>query len=181
MKAWIQVFSGAKPRASAREVVDVRVDAAVRDEAEQVDVPATLEGAAQGRVLEERAVLDRAVHAHQVLVEDPARPDRQVADLGVPHLAGRQADRLAGGLQLRVRVLGPDPVEDRRVGQLDGVARAGRRTAPPVEDDERYEGRAALQIAANEATSSEAPPTSAPSTSGCASSSAALSGLTEPP
>ena len=84
------------------------------------------------------------VHAHQVLVEDAARPDRQVADLGVPHLAGRQADRLAGGLQLRVRVLGPEPVEDRRVGQLDGVAGAGRRAAPAVEDDERYEGTRGL-------------------------------------
>ena len=59
------VGEGVDPRFFRREaeqcaqVVDVRVDAAVRDEAEQVDVPATLEGAAQHRILEERAVLDR--------------------------------------------------------------------------------------------------------------------------
>ena len=122
------------------QVVDVRVDAAVGDEPEQVDAVAALERRAEERrVLEERAVLDRLVHAHQVLVEDPAGADRQVADLGVAHLAGRQADRLAGGVERRVRVLGPEPVEDGRVGELDGVARAGRRAAPAVEDDERYE------------------------------------------
>ena len=37
----------------------------------------------------------------------------------------------------RVRVLGPEAVEDRSVGELDGVAGAGRREAPAVEDHER--------------------------------------------
>ena len=73
----------------------MRVDAAVRDEPEQMDVLAALEGAAQRGVLEELAGLDRPVHAHEVLEEDAARADRQVADLGVAHLALRQADRLA--------------------------------------------------------------------------------------
>ena len=104
-----------------------------------------------------------------------------MADLGVAHLARRQADRLAGRLDRRVRVLGPQPVEDRRVRLLDRVPGTGRGEAPPVQDDERYERVAARQIAANDSTSSEAPPTSAPSTSGRPSSSAALSGLTEPP
>ena len=45
---------------------------------------------------------------------------------------------------MRVRVLGPEPVEDRRVGQVDGVARAGRRAAPPVEDDQRDYGARGL-------------------------------------
>jgi hypothetical protein len=162
-------------------MVDVRVDAAVGHEAEQVDVAPTLERAAEGRILEERSVGDRPVHAHQVLVEDPPRADRQVADLGVPHLTGRQPDRLAGGLQGRVRILGPETVEDGGVREVDRVAGAGRRAAPPVEDDQRYEGRAALQMCEKDSTSSEAPPTSAPSTSAWARSSAALSGLTEPP
>ena len=72
-----------------------------------------LERRAQDRVLEERAVVDRLVDPHQVLVEPPARADRQVADLAVPHLTGRQAGRLARGLERRVRVLAPQPVEDR--------------------------------------------------------------------
>ena len=167
------------------QVVDVRVDAAVRDEAEQVDVAAAraraLERPDERRVLEERAVADRLVHAHQVLEEDPPGADRQVPDLGVAHLPRRQPDRLAGGLQRRVRVLAPEPVEHRRRRQLDGVARPGRRAAPAVEDDERYEVDAARQIAAKESGSSEAPPTSAPSIAGCERSSAAFSGLTEPP
>ena len=63
-----------------------------------------------------------------------------------------------------MRELAPQPVEHRRLGQLDGVARPGRRAAPAVEDDERYERDAVRHMAANESTSSEAPPTSAPST-----------------
>ena len=43
--------------------------------------------------VEERAVLDGAGDADEVLVQDPPRPDRQVPDLRVPHLAVRQPDR----------------------------------------------------------------------------------------
>ena len=163
------------------QVLDVRVHAAVRDEAEQVHVAAPVERRLQRRVLEEGAVRDRAVDPLQVLVEHAARADRQVADLRVAHLAGRQADRLARGLDRRVRVLGPEPVEDRRLGELDRVPRARRRAAPAVEDDENYRLAAVRQIAVNDSTSSEAPPTSAPSTPSCESSSSAFSGLTEPP
>ena len=159
--------------------------AAVRDEPEQVHVPAALtralERADERRVLEEGAVANRDVHALEVLEEDPPGADREVADLGVAHLSLRQPDRLARGLQRRVRVLPPEPVEDGRLRQLDGVARPGRCAAPAVEDDERYEVDAARQIAAKESGSSEAPPTRAPSTDVCDISSAAFSGLTEPP
>ena len=109
------------------EVVDVRVDASVGDEAEQVDVPAALERPAQGRALEERAVLDRLVHAHQVLEEDPAGADRQMADLGVAHLAGREADRLARRLQRRMRV--PRPRAGRRPACRPGRRRCRGRAA----------------------------------------------------
>ena len=169
------------------QVVDVRMDAAVGDEAEQVHVSAPLARTAERRderlVLEERAVGDRAVDALEVLVEHPAGADRQVPDLRVAHLPRRQPDRLARRGDSRVRILGPQPVEHGRRGELDGVPGTRRRAAPAVEDDERYEREraAASHIATNESTSSDAPPTSAPSTSGCAISSAAFSGLTEPP
>ena len=169
------------------QVVDVRVDAAVRHEPEQVHVSPALLRAPERRderlVLEEAAVGDRAVDALEVLVEHAARADRQMADLGVAHLPGGQPDGLARRGERRVRVLRPEPVEDRRVGELDRVPRAGRGDAPAVEDHERYEREraAASHIAANDSMSSDAPPTSAPSTSGCAISSSALSGLTEPP
>ena len=169
------------------DVVDVRVDAAVGDEPEQVDVsPALLRAPERGDerlVLEEAAVLDRAVDPLEVLVEDAAGADRQVADLGVAHLPGGQADGLARRGERRVRVVLPEPVEHRRVGELDGVPRSRRGDAPAVQDDERYErGRAAdWHMEANDSMSSDAPPTSAPSTSGWERSSSALSGFTEPP
>ena len=157
----------------------------VRDEPEEVDVAAPLAGAVErppeGGVVGEAPVGDRLVDADEVLVENAARADRQVADLGVAHLPGREAYCLAGSLERGVWVLGPEAVEDGRVRQLDRVPRARRRAAPAVEDDERYEVGAARQIAVNDSTSSEAPPTRAPSTPGCARSSAALSGLSEPP
>ena len=160
------------------QVVDVGMDAALGDEAEQVDVPAALaspvERGAESLVLVERSVLDRAVHAHEVLEEHPPGADRQMADLGVPHLPGRKPDRLAGCGQGRVRAVRPEIVEHGRVGEIDGVPRPGWREPPAVEDHECDELRhavaatsaAARQIASNEAGSSEAPPTSAPSTSG---------------
>jgi len=119
------------------QVVDVRVDAAVGDEPEQVDAPAALECGDESGVLEERSVLDRLVHAHQVLVQPPARADRQVADLGVAHLAGRQSGRLTRRVECRVRERPPEAVEDRRVCLRHRVPGAGWRTAPAVEHDQR--------------------------------------------
>jgi len=72
-------------------VVAVRMDAAVRNEPEQVHALPTVERRPQDRILEERTVLDRRVHAHQVLVEATPRTDCQVADLAIAHLARRQA------------------------------------------------------------------------------------------
>ena len=168
------------------EVIDVRVDAALRDEAEQVHVaaplPRPLERPDERRVLEDRAVPDGQVDPHQILEQDAARADREVADLGVAHLPGGQADCLTRGGEARVRVRRPEIVEDRRRGQLDGVPGAGWSEAPAVEDDERYEREAAIwHRLEKDAGSSDAPPTSAPSMSGWPSSSAAFSGLTEPP
>src|SRR5262249_24612742 len=118
---------------------------------------------------------------NEVLVQDPAGAERQMADLRVPHLPVRQADGTARGLQRRVRILRPEPVEDRCPGELDRVARADGCAAPAVQDHKRYEREPARPMAANESGWSEAPPTRAPSIEGCASSSSALSGFTEPP
>jgi hypothetical protein len=169
-------------------VIDMRVNAAVRDEPEEMDIPIALsrplERASQRRILEERAVLDGLVYPHQILEDDATGSDRQVADLGVAHLPRRQPDGLPRSLQGRVRIAPPEPVEDGRLGKLDRVPRARRGATPAVEDDERYErvsSAAVSQIAVKDSRSSEAPPTSAPSTPGCERSSSAFSGLTEPP
>ena len=105
-----------------------------------------------------------------------------MADLRVPHLPVREADRLARGRERRVWERAPELVEDGRLGEVDRVAGTRRGEAPAVQDDERYEREAAVRHRlVNDAGSSEAPPTRAPSTSGWASSSAAFSGFTEPP
>ena len=193
VNAWIQVRSAIPSRRrqleQRQEVLEVAVHATAGDEPEQVDVAVALAGARERAderlVLEEGAVRDRRVHAHQVLEEDPPRADRQVAHLGVPHLTRWEPDGLGRRLELSVREALREPVEHGRRGKVDGIARPGRRDPPAVEDHQRDErdgqGDAARQIAANDSGSSEAPPTSAPSTSGWASSSAAFSGLTEPP
>ena len=122
------------------------------------------------------------VDAREVLRHDRARAEVEMADLGVAHLALGQADRLALGGELRVRVRLPQPVEHGGVGERDGVPRPVRGEAPSVEDDEGdVHRRAASTIAAKLPASRLAPPTSAPSTSGSESSSAALSGFSDPP
>ena len=72
----------------------------------------------------------------EILDQDPPRPDREMADLRVPHLSGRKANGLAGRRQRRLRIPGDERVENRCVGELDGVSRAGRGDPPAVEDDE---------------------------------------------
>jgi hypothetical protein len=129
-------------------VIDVRVHAAVRDEAEEVNVsPAltrSLEGTTKCRVLEDRPVCNGHVHAHQILEEDAAGADREVADLRVPHLPLGQSDGGAGGCERGVGIGRPEPVEDGRICELDRIARSGRGEAPAVENDERYEREAAI-------------------------------------
>ena len=101
------------------------------------------------------AVRDRPVHALEVLQQDAARSDREVPDLRVAHLAVRQADGLSRRRERRVRVAGPERVEDGRVGQVDRISGPGRRQSPAVEDDEDDRPQAtasapARQIASND-------------------------------
>ena len=149
-------------------MIDVRMDASSGDQTKQLHALASLEGRNERRILEERTVLDRSVHSHQVLEEHAAGADRQMPDLAIAHLPGWQADRRPGRIERRVRERPPQPIERRGVGEVDGVAGPGRRAAPAVENDERYERiRApARQISVKDSRSREAPPTSAPSTSG---------------
>ena len=85
--------------------LDVRpagVDAAVGDEADQVQAPARARRAAsqaatQRLVLEEGAVGDRVVDPRQVLLDDRAGAEVEVADLGVAHLPVGQPDVAARG------------------------------------------------------------------------------------
>ena len=104
------------------DVLPAGVDAAVGDQPQQVQAPAraaagVLAGGQQRRVLEEAAVGDRVVDPGQVLLDDRAGAEVEVADLGVAHLAVGEADVAALGGELGVRVALPEGVEDRRAGQ----------------------------------------------------------------
>ena len=139
-----------------------------------------LAGAEQGLVVEEAAVGDRVVDPGQVLLDDRAGAEVEVADLGVAHLSLRQADVTALGGELGVRELLPEPVEDRGLGKRDRVAGPGSarpqpsrmtsasegRTGPGGPRPVRRTGHAASTIAAKSAGSRLAPPTRAPSMSG---------------
>ena len=112
----------------------MRVNATVRDEAEEMDVPSPLARACERGyerlVLRERTVRDRVVHALEVLEKHAARADREVTDLRVAHLPGRKPDRLTRRSERRVRVPRPERVEDRRLRELDGVPRARAARVP---------------------------------------------------
>ena len=116
----------------------VAVDAAVRDEADEMKraapVAAPVHRVDERFVVEEIAVPDALVDPREVLVDDPAGAHVHVADLGVSHLAGRQADRFAGGDQLRMRVACEQRVVDRLGRQRDRVVIAFGAQSPPIED-----------------------------------------------
>ena len=119
----------------------VAVDAAVGQQADEVQrvlaVARTRSMAAdERRVREELAVPDALVDAREVLVDDAAGAHVHVADLGVAHLAGGQADGFARRDQLRVRIALEQLVVDGRARQRDGVVLAFGADAPAVEDDQ---------------------------------------------
>ena len=104
----------------------------------------------QHRVARQRAVGDGLVDARQVLADDRAGAEVEVADLGVAHLPLGQPDRAAAGRQLRVRVARPEVVEDRRVGQLDGVAGPGGASPQPSRMTRATPGRPSRLAAAHD-------------------------------
>jgi len=169
------------------QMVDVAVHTTVGDEPNDMERaragPCTLARRNQSRRISK--IVCRGVRdAHQILSNHPARTNREVPDLRITHLPVRKTDLASRSDQLAVWAVQPKPIENRRVGELDGVAGPWWRNAPAIEDDKddrRGHGRAAAAIASRLSASSAAPPTSAPSTSGSAISSAAFSGLTEPP
>jgi hypothetical protein len=125
------------------DVLPAGVDAAVGDEAEQVQAAAgtiagALAGGQQRLVFEEAAVGDGVVDPSQVLLDDRPGAEVEVADLGVAHLPVGEADVAALGGELGMRVAGPEGVEDRRLGQRDRVARPRLGQPPAVEDDQRH-------------------------------------------
>ena len=131
------VHGGAHPPLAAmleqrRQVLLVAVDAAVGDQAHQVQRRARpgsgLERLRQRRIALQLVAAQRLADPRDVHLDDAARAHRHVADLGIAHLAGRQAHRLARGLDPRAGMLAPGEIQERRV-------RAGGRVGRPAVAD----------------------------------------------
>ena len=159
---------------SASRCSSAGVHAAVGDEPDEVDALGAGERGAQDLVLGQRAVGDRLVDAREVLLDDGARAEVEVADLAVAHLPVGQADRAAARVELSCAGSAPrgrrTPACSASETALPGPAarapsRRGRR-GPPTGARPRLRPARRPTIAAKVSGSSEAPPTSAPSTSG---------------
>ena len=128
------------------EVRVLAMDAAVGDEPQEVERSGArrLHCAAQHLVVEELAGLDRAVDAHEILVDDASRAEIGVADFAVPHLSFGEAHGETAGVELREGKLLRQPVEVRRSLQQDGVSLAPGGVSPSVEDDQQHGAHALL-------------------------------------
>ena len=128
------------------ELVLMAVDAAVGNQADEMQARGFrfFQGVAEHRIGGQRAFFDRLVDAGEILIDDAARAEIEVADFGIAHLPGRQADIQAGGAEEAFRVLFQHHVMERRVGEQHGVAvfdcgffSSGIHT-PAVANDEHY-------------------------------------------
>ena len=121
------------------EVVDVAVDVAVGEQADEVQRGLVRQDAvgdlAPAGVLENRAGCDGVTHQRRALLEDAAAADGVVADLAVAHvLVARHADRAAVRLELGIDRVRLEPVEVRLHGALHIVAVGILADPDPVHD-----------------------------------------------
>ena len=181
------------------KVLVARMDAAIGEKPHDMQRTAWLLGRIEARV-DDLVFVDgtraaRAVDACELLMDDAAGADVQMPDLGVAHLALRQADRLAG--RLKARALAREQlIEKRRARKRDGVAGTCGRKPEAVHDDEAHGKRKALARRRienahycmtaltswmKESRLRLAPPISPPSMSGSATSASTFPGFIEPP
>jgi hypothetical protein len=133
------------------EVVDMAVDVAVGEQADEMERGLVLEHAvgdlAPAGVLEDRAGRDGVADQRRALLEDPAAADGVVADLAVAHvLIARHADRAAVRLELGVDRVRLEPVVVRLHGALHIVAVGVLADADPVHDHQQHRALRPLKI-----------------------------------
>ncbi len=118
----------------------IRMHATIGNQSEQMKLAATrarvLHGIEQHRMLEEFAILDHELDARRIHMHDSSRADVQVPDFAVAHLAVRQADVRATGLNQRVGILAQQAVVSGLAGKRDCVGFGFGAISPAVEDDE---------------------------------------------
>ena len=110
--------------------------------------------ASAGRV-EERAVRDRRVDPGQVLEHRPAGAEVQVADLGVAHLPGRQADGVLGRPEDAVRPAREEAAPDRH-GAAAIASAAGSWPIPKPSRTTRTIGRGRRAASVTRSTAARA-------------------------
>jgi hypothetical protein len=134
---------GLGPHQHGLQVVDVRMDIAIREQAQEVERPTALRRADHvrpGLSVPEAAAVDRFGHQLGALSKHAAGAEGVVADLAVSHiLVAGHADGRTVGAQRGRRIRCHQPVQRRRASGLDGIAVLTRRNAHAVEDhgDER--------------------------------------------
>ena len=120
------------------------VHAAVADQAHQVHAlagfPGRIHGMDQRRFLKERSVLNVLGDAGQLLIDDAARADVEVADLAVAHLAVGQAHVHAAGADLGMRIAGHERIQPGRALLIDRIALMSGIDAEAVHDDKGRHG-----------------------------------------
>ena len=180
----------------------VRVDPTRTDQADDMETTAgasrSIAGVEEGGPGEERAIRNGGVDPRQVLEHGPAGAKVEMADLGVAHLALRQADRILRRAERGVRPVREKIPPDRHPRAGDRVV-GGRRPDPePVDhdEDERAGTVSAHAVVASRAAAvtparptmpaissgfRDAPPTSAPSMEGSATNSPMFAAVTLPP
>ncbi len=121
------------------------VDTPLTREPQQMQTPGArvMHGGEQRRVVKELARLDHQIEPHDVHQQHPAGANIEVPDFAVAHLAVRQSDEVAGGVDQRVRILTQKFVIGGLARGGDGVALHGRGEAPAIENrqDQRLRSR----------------------------------------
>ena len=85
------------------------------------------------RVVVERSVLYRVVYGGDILIDHPARAEIEVSHLAVAHLPLGQSNRIARGIDERVRVFFHERIEERLARLRDRVPVRFRSVPEPVE------------------------------------------------
>jgi hypothetical protein len=92
----------------------------------------------ESRCRGDRAIPDRVADSDQFLFHHPAGTDVHVPDLGIAHLAGRQTDVAARGIQQRVRAGIPKHCEIGGVREANGIVGGFFPPAEPIQDDQHH-------------------------------------------
>lgn len=131
-------------------MADVAVDAAIGAEPEQMEGAALtqqpISQLVQGRVGRQAAIAYGLADPHQLLTDDPAGANREMAHLRIAHLAVRQTHLSAAGLNQGVGIGLPEGIHHRCAGRMDRVVTCVFPKAPAIKDGQHYRGDFAIAV-----------------------------------